>query len=84
MDRLAFQWRLRLTGSISAPARKVSSIDPTPARNVTMSVPVTCSLIPGRLPATAPTTISTNATGTPMRILTTDANSAIPIQMAAS
>ncbi len=43
-----------------------------------------CSLTPGTLAKIAPTTISTSATGTAMRMLTSAANSAIPIQIAAS
>ena len=70
--------------SISAPARKVSAIDPTPARNVTNAVWVTWLLMPAMLPASAPTTISTSATGTAICTLTTEASNAMPIQIAAS
>jgi hypothetical protein len=35
-------------------------------------------------PASAPTTISTSAAGTAIRMLTTDASSAMPSQMAAT
>ena len=50
---------LRTTcGSISAPARKVSRMAPKPARKLTQGA----SGRPMRLPATAPTTISTSAT----------------------
>jgi len=84
MDRLAFQCPRRATGSISAPARNVSTREPTLARNVTTSVGMTCSRIPGMFPASAPTTISTSAAGTAIRMLTTDASSAMPSQMAAT
>jgi hypothetical protein len=46
MATLGFQCRFSDTGSISAPARKVSAIEPTPARKVMNSVSLTCSLIP--------------------------------------
>ena len=70
MDRLAFQCPRRDTGSISAPARKVSTREPALARKVITSVELTCSRRPGMFPASAPTTISTRAAGT--AILDTD------------
>jgi len=84
MDRLAFQWSRNDTGSISAPARNVSTSDPALARNVTTSVWVTCSRMPGMFPASAPTTISTSAAGIAIRMLMTDASKAMPSQMAAT
>ena len=72
------------TGSISAPAKNVSTSDPTLARKVTTAVCVTCSRMPGMFPASAPTTISTSAAGTAIRMLTTEASSAMPSQMAAT
>ena len=84
MDRLAFQCPRRDTGSISAPARNVSTSEPTLARKVTRSVEVTCSRMPGMLPASAPTTISTSAAGTAILMLTTEASRAMPSQMAAT
>ena len=71
-------------GPISAPARNVSTSEPTPARNVMAWVWVTCSRMPGMLPASAPTTISTNAAGTAIRILITEASRAMPSQIAAT
>ena len=84
MDRLAFQCPRSDTGSISAPARNVSTSEPTLARNTTTAVEVTCSRTPGRFPAKAPTTISTSAAGTAILMLTTDARRAMPSQMAAT
>ncbi len=83
IPRLAFQWRLNDTGSISAPARKVSVIDPTPARKVVNAVSWTSPDMPGRLPASAPTRISARATAMPARMLMSDAISASPIHTAA-
>jgi hypothetical protein len=82
MDRLAFQCPRSDTGSISAPARNVSTSEPALARNVTRSVEVTCCWIPGMLPASAPTTISTSAAGTAILMLTTEASRAMPTQIA--
>ena len=84
MDRLAFQCPRRDTGSISAPARNVSTREPTLARKTTTPVWVTCSRMPGMFPASAPTTISTSAAGTAIRMLTTDASRAMPSQTAAT
>ena len=84
METLALQCLRSDTGSISAPARKVRSTEPIEARKVVYEVCWTCSLIPGMFPASAPTTISTRATGTTIRMLTTEAKSAMPIQMAAT
>jgi hypothetical protein len=82
MDRLARQCSRSDAGSISAPARKVSTSDPALARNTTVSAWVTCSRSPGMLPASAPTTISTSAAGTATRMLTRAATKAIPSQIA--
>ena len=84
MDRLAFQCPRSDTGSISAPARNVSTNEPALARNVTTPVWVTCCWMPGMFPASAPTTISTSAAGTAIRMLTTEASRAMPSQMAAT
>ncbi len=70
---------LRTTsGSISAPARKVSRMAPKPARKLTQGA----SGRPMMLPATAPTTISVSATDIPTQIDNMDAASASPIQSA--
>jgi hypothetical protein len=84
MDRLAFQCPRSETGSISAPARNVRTSDPALARNTTTLVWVTCSLIPGMFPASAPTTISTSAAGTATRMLMTEASNAMPSHIAAA
>ncbi len=82
MDRLAFQCPRSDTGSISAPARNVSTSEPTLAKNTTTSVWVTCSRIPGIFPAKAPTTISTSAAGTAIRMLIIEASKAMPSHIA--
>ena len=84
METLAFQCPRRDTGSISAPARNVSTSEPTPARKVTKPVWLTCWLMPGMFPASAPTTISTSAAGTAIQMLTIEASRAMPSQMAAT
>ena len=84
MDTLAFQCPRRDTGSISAPARNVSTSDPALARKVTTSVWLMCWLMPGMFPASAPITISTSAAGTAIRMLTIEASRAMPSQMAAT
>ena len=84
MDTLAFQCPRRDTGSISAPARKVSTREPVLARKVTNSGWLMCCSMPGMFPASAPTTISTSATGIAILMLMTDASRAIPTQMAAT
>ena len=48
------------------------------------SVWVTCSRMPGMLPASAPTTISTSAAGIAIRMLITEASRAMPSQIAAT
>src|SRR5215469_3153116 len=63
-----------MRGSISVPARKVRRIAPKPARKLTQSVICRAT----RLPATAPTTISTRATDIPTRIEMRDASRANP------
>ena len=72
------------TGSISAPAKNVSTSEPALAKNTTTPVWVTCSRMPGMFPASAPTTISTSAAGTAIRMLTTGASRAMPSQIAAT
>jgi hypothetical protein len=57
---------------------------PTPARNVTKPVWLTCWLMPGMFPASAPTTISASAAGTAIQMLTIEASRAMPSQMAAT
>ena len=66
------------TASISVPARKVSRMAPKPARKLTQGARVK----PTRLPATAPTTISTSATDIATQIEMTDASSASPTHSA--
>src|ERR1700724_1001261 len=61
--------------SISAPARKVSRVAAKPASKLTQGA----SGRPMRLPAKAPTTISTNATDIETQIDSTEATSASPI-----
>jgi len=84
IERLAFQWRRRETGSISAPARKVRVTEPRLARKVVNAVCCTRPDTPGMLPATAPTRISASATAIPARMLISEAPSASAIQMAAT
>ena len=84
MPRLTRQCRRRLTGSISAPARKVKTAEPRVARKVVNSVCTTRCCEPGMLPATAPTTISIRATEMPTRMLTRLASNAMAIHTAAT
>src|SRR5579859_1586588 len=83
IEMLAFQCRRSETGSISAPARKVSSTDPTDERNVVNDVCWTKLETKGMLPAATPIAISTRATATPARMLITEASSARAIHTAA-
>jgi len=80
---LAFQCFFSETGSISAPGRKVSRIEPTPARKVVKPSLDDVLFYPRNVPETAPTRISTRATETLIRMLMNDASSAIPSQIAA-
>jgi hypothetical protein len=80
MLRLAFQCRRSVTGSISAPARNVSIIEPMLARKVVSCVWWSRLDAWGRFPTIPPTTISTSATDTPMRMLISEAASAIATQ----
>ena len=80
---LAFQCRRSDTGSISAPARKVSVTDPMAARNVVKAVCSTSPETPGKLPAAVPTRISASATAMPARMLTIDARRASATHTAA-
>ena len=82
MDRLAFQCPRSDTGSISAPARNVSTREPALARKVTTPVVAMCCWIPGMFPASAPTTISARAAGIASRMLTNEASRAVPAQIA--
>src|SRR4029079_15425057 len=82
MARLARQFLRSESGSISAPARKVSTTDPNAATKVVKSVCCTRLDRPGTLPAIAPTRISTRATATPARMLIRVATSARAIQTA--
>src|SRR5215472_10105736 len=72
--------RLMTARSISTPARNVSRIAPNPASQLIQSL--SCRWM--RLPATAPTTISVNATETVSQTDSTDAANASPIHSAAS
>jgi len=72
--------RRRESGSISAPARKVSRPEPKVARKSIQGV--VCS--PAKLPPMMPNAISISATDTPTRIETRLAARAIPIQAAAT
>src|SRR6516165_10888267 len=71
--------RLMTARSISTPARNVSRIAPNPASQLIQSL--SCRWM--RLPATAPTTISVNATETVSQTDSTDATNASPIHSAA-
>jgi hypothetical protein len=82
IDTLAFQCPRSDTGSISAPARNVSTSEPRLARKVIRSVEVTCGAMPGMFPASAPTTISTSAAGMAILMLITEESRAMPTQMA--
>lgn len=82
--RLGFQLRRRLSGSISAPARNVSTAEPKVARKLVNSVCCTTWSEPGMLPTTAPTTSSINATEIPTRMLIRLASRARPIHAAAT
>src|SRR5215831_4109090 len=70
--------RLMTARSISTPARNVSRIAPNPASQLIQSL--SCRWM--RLPATAPTTISVNATETVSQTDSTDATNASPIHSA--
>src|SRR5215475_11163727 len=70
--------RLMTARSISTPARNVSRIAPNPATQLIQSL--SCRWM--RLPATAPTTISVNATETVSQTDRTDATNASPIHSA--
>lgn len=84
IPRLARQCRRKLSGSISAPARNVSTAEPIVARKVVNWVSCTTCEWPGMLPTTAPTTISMSATEMPTRMLMRLASSAMPIHAAAT
>src|SRR6516162_3023831 len=71
--------RLMTARSISTPARNVSRIAPNPASQLIQSL--SCRWM--RLPATAPITISVNATETVSQTDSTDATNASPIHSAA-
>jgi hypothetical protein len=79
MVRLALMCRRSESGSISAPARKVSKPEPNVARKSIQGV--VCR--PAKLPPRMPKPISMSATETPTRIDTRLAASAIAIHAAA-
>src|SRR4030042_5954281 len=85
MARVGASCRRKDYGSISAPARNVSTTEAKPAKKLIQALGtkrVELKYAP-RLPATNPRKISTRATEMPMRIEIRLARSAKPIQAAA-